>query len=593
VFQKSLRKTLQSITPTKTTPTGAGRLPQTNRFPRFVLCTSRGSDDEHAHKVHWVLQQISDIITFPTPTCALADLTHMQTYFGTTERVLHTLQSACATSFASRSSEHHGTHFFIGSHLFRSLLFADHLMTQSIFAEEATEERIHILGTDNLQLRMLMRSLTWDQWRNGALTLLSLFPFSQQDLKNHVSALNRFVASMLNMRVLSPESARALWSMDEIRRRFGPLTAELWNRFCHQSTTHTLHGTVLKHTELPFDVRQFTGHSRDTGAYAEWSHLPLGDAVPVLLACFEESLKHLQAHFPLVPYGIRDFEALIRFTSGHSLNRRFLLNEPVRTYDRTSICILNQLFLSLFETKTHETKAAHMHGHSPFARISTSDGQITEGHCVPTPHGLGLIEPHEPNVAHLLNAIEAAQIVPLRICQMRQSTSDTADGLFSDHEPSCSEDLHVLRRELLAQNGIHTIQFQPRSSFRRPHATQPLPLPAEPTPSSDLFSHAFLHRPPAVLRHPLSFSLAQWRQELSRACRPTERRAAPTPALEHCHILETIDHHDFYLLTAHTLSYGLWLCAPVFQRDLPPLEKDWTLLGYFDALDQLPHWTLP
>lgn len=594
MFRKSLRQTLQNIPQKQDCPPGTGRLPDAGRFPRFVLCTSAICDEDLTHKINWVLQQISDNITFPTPTCALADLTHVQTHFGTTERLLQTLQAACTTSFSSRCLDLPAVRFFIGSHLFRSLIFADHFLHLSPLPENRNEEIVHVLGAENLQFRLFMRDLTWDKWLSGAHSLLSLFPFSSQALENHVAALGRFVASMISMRVRSPEAGRALWKGDEINRRFGALTAEVWSRFCTQNKAHTLHGTSLRQTELPCDVRQFTGHSRDTLTAAECSALPQGNAVPLLMACFEESLRRLNAHFPLVPYGIRDFEAEIRFTSGHSLSRRFLLNEAVQAVDRTSACILSDLFLSLLRPEPHGPAALTTPKSSAFARVTRGDGRHTEWHCVSTPHGLGLVDPGEPGVAHLLNAIESAQIVPLRICQMRKNNADTNGFLFGDpSEFSLSEDLRNLRRDLLAQDGIRAVQFQPRSSFRRPHATRPLFPSTDPTPLSNLFSHAFLHRPPVVLRQPLPFSLARWHQDLCRTRTLAERRAAPAPPDSHFQLLETLDHHDFYLLTTCGISYGLWLCAPVFERDLPPPEKEWNLLGFFDALNHLPAWVLP
>lgn len=594
MFRKSLRQTLHSISPKQDCPPAARWLPTTGPFPRFVLCTSTICDEDLTHKINWILQQISDNITFPTPTCALADLTQVQAHFGSIERLFHTLQAACKTAFSSRNPALPRAHFFIGSHLFRSLIFADHFLHLSPLAENGNEQIIHVLGSENLQFRLFMRDLTWDKWLAGAHSFLGLFPFSDHVLESHAAALRRFVTSMISMRVQSPEAGRALWKTDEINRRFGALTAEVWNCFCTQSTAHTLYGTSLKQTKLPCDVRQFAGHSRDTLAASECSAVPLGNAAPLLMACFEQSLKRLQGHFPLVPYGIRDFEAEVCFTSGHSLSRRFLLNEAVQFIDRTSTCILSDLFLSLLRPEPLEAAALAAPKSSAFARVSKGDGQHTKWHCVSTPHGPGLVDPSEPDVAHLLNAIESAQIVPLRICQVRTNNTDTNGLLFADtHEFSLSEDLRNLRRDLLAQDGIRAVQLQPRSSFRRPHATHPLFPSTDHTPLSNLFSHAFLHRPPVVLRQPLPFSLARWHRDIRRACNFAERRAASDPPRDHFQLLETLDHHDFYLLTTRVISYGLWLCAPVFQRDLPPPKKDWNLLGFFDALNQLPAWVLP
>lgn len=587
-------------------------------FPRFLIALLTDIQEEQREKTRWILEQTTDQLLCPHPGIFIADLQGMESYFRESERLFKTLECACQSALPKHETE--SIRFFSGHHLMRAMIYAQHPFAG----------RLHILNRDHLGLRHCMRALTWERWLAGLLSFLQLYDVPSSHLQRIFQELLQFSKSMKSMRFSSPEAARSTWTLEEIARRFGTCVAHIWHSFFHSCDLHSFGNARLKRQEEPLNLNNFVVSSQETATFEGQFSLPLSSANTALMECVSLCLRkihnsslglfrtseatsagdpHLQMSL-LPTLNMRDFEISLQFESGHEFARQIFLNEGITTVNPTTKKVLRLIFDNFLPQKRSQIRTPApsclgSHSLKPGLSQKRSEHQekkiaatsqhfhssihLTPQELVSTSSGPAIPDSQEPSIFHLVGQLRSVQIRPLRICQRPPAVFESQ--LFHEDTTLSSQALSQIKKEILAHDHHLALNHLPIASQSRPYRAQqlfpathtpPAGFPADSSPHtvhpspSNLFSHAFLHRPAAVFRKP--FLLPRHN--------PQENRPWD---LSQFAKLESISPHDFFLLKINS-SQGLWLCSPTSEAHLLATERPWKVLGMFESLHDLPDW---
>jgi hypothetical protein len=536
-------------------------------FPEFAIIHAQHAqlDDAAFHAIHSALSEISDRVYFVTPHFAIADLRGMAHYFKSSEHITQTFLTACQKRFSDP-----GIRFFIGNHLLRSLLFM----------QNDSHSGFHRLDSLHLHYRHVLRNLNWDQWLHGVSYFLSLYEQSTSTYESRCKELRQFVSCMQQMRfetphapltaaqngagqelqLHSPQAARSHLGQSELERRFGRFVARVWKTFCHPHDWAHFEEHNLRQLNEPLDLGLFAAESTPMAGIA------LHECVPAILTTLQCVLDKLQAFSPLHPFGIKEFEIDFAFGSGHSIKKCVFLNEAFFDLERTARTIIEQSCAALLRPSAKQSEQ------------SKQSKKSEDWSFISSPEGLALSHHDHPERIYFVSYIESLKIKPLRISDRPQCPD--AGKLFTDERDTLAlADISALRKELLVHHGQNSTHYIPIASLTRPYETRPL-LQSHPiAPESNLFSHTFLLRPPAVFRRSLPL--------LPKRDLPSNTQVRFASSLVY---LETVGRYDFFVWIDGDSDAAIWLGSLCAASDTPLIERHFECLGYFDSLRLLPDW---
>lgn len=546
-------KTIQPIQPIQPRPAAS--------FPEFAIIHTQQEhlDDATFHTIQAALAEVSDRVSFVTAHFAIADLRNMESYFKSSENISQTFLNACQKRFSDPN-----TRFFIGSHLLRSVLFL----------QNDSHGGFHRLDSLHLHYRHVLRNLNWDQWLNGVSCFVSLYEQSRSTFESRTKELRQFVSCLQQMRfetphaplgagqnntgqerqLHAPQEARSHLGQSELERRFGRFVARVWANFCHPHDWTRLEDLPLRQLNEPLQLGLFAVENTPAAGIA------LTACVEAILTTLQIVLEKLHAFSPLQPFGIKEFEIHFTFGSGHCIKKSVFLNEAFFDLERTARTIIEQSCAALLRPTT---KLSH---------------EIKDWDFVHSPEGLALLHHDHPERIYFVHYIQSLKITPLRICAHPQ-TAD-AGRLFSDEQDRLAlADISALRKELLVHHGQNSTHYAPTASLARPYETRPLPQSLPNAPESNLFSHTFLLRPPAVFRRSLPLFP---KQDIPAPLRNSFARTLV--------YLESVGRYDFFVWIHRDSDAAVWLGSLCCHSDLPIMERPFECLGYFDTLCLLPPW---
>ena len=513
------------------------------RSPGFALVLCPSLDEITERNLLKALQAISESPHLVAPGLALADLRHTAHYFQSTDRLvqaaLDALQQHCGSCPVT-------------------VVMGGHLLRAQIFLQKHRTPGLHLLGSSNINDRMLLPHLSWHDWLFGVCDFLSLYNHPQSRLCQLKKELEHFLSHLEAMRWTSPAQALASrsFSLDEIMRRFGPNVTSIWRLFCEPMPDWEFFlGRPLRRQEEPLNPQKFRTTSLELDCCAGNQVLALDQGAEILIATVQHCLEKIQQEPTNTSLGINHFSVTFEFGSGHAIHRTAALNEPIFELNRTNRVVLEHLAQGLCKKNKNEPQTN--------ASLGATDPQPC---LTKTREGLSIQDPQNPGVFYFLSHLSSVVVVPLRL-SVRPASKDP--GRIFDDAPR-QEALHEitrLRQELKIQYGQDTCHLQETCDLTRPLATRPLPPPPAPTSPENLFMHTFSYRPPAVLRRPFPF----------RCPRPREQQPI---------YVETIGQRNFFVWTCPDGQSALWLCSDLEDTG------NYVCLGFFDSLEHLPSWLL-
>jgi hypothetical protein len=482
----------------------------------------------------------SDTVVQMAPGCFYGSLSNTFAWFGSAGRLHAHLETALAASCQP-------IRVVMGHNFLRTLFHA--LATSDLPLEMANRE--------NMQYRKFCQTVEWERWSALAAELLNRIALPQSRRERHRRELETFARQMFQMRYRKPFEVPASLTEAELKRRFGPFVADLWEQWIRGRAPQF----QLLELPRPLDPESYATSSQEStpeGALiaADRVGYLVGET---LFACLEKvKAISTQTH----RCGLRDFKITVVCSAHITHERSCSLVQPIFERNRAEealvelLCSQQRQFLRQGDLIPEWIEKVIVTPGALYSELRAEESLFTLAgeeavNPIESAFELALLDGSDVTI-HTL----AATILPETsvITKARFNASNTLLPTTPLPSPCTPAPLspQKIPPPLCCETGLSPTQ------------TTDTPTGPDAQTESDLFCHVHAGRPCMLLRHltPLSTLVRN-------------------PANCRFQFSEVLDTFDYFVASGKELPYPVWIRSPASERSLQTPLRSWIAVGLF------------
>jgi hypothetical protein len=471
---------------------------------RYGFVVARDSSAEALYEARKLTEAFSDHLQRPSFFLYTASLKNTWMYFQNS----HTLLSKVSFLWQQISPEL-APRVVLSHHLLRGYLFATHEKSPGVFLADA----------NHLLYRRFCAGLSWEHWLRGCLPFVGLLDLSKAQIKETLTKLQSFVKRVRDLRVDTPGNFPETLSFDDLERRFGKLTAQIWSHWARGE--HPEDFPAFRSLKEDLYAPDFASFLEEVESFAYTQSFPLSEMQSLFVEIFFTCLKKVSALSVISEdLGIKDFRLEIFFDNKQSLTKDIELTFPIFARNKHTETILAHVS-EAFPKRPHEVPCAH-----------------------------------EPTFSLYVTCIEGMKVIPTRLTQYRCAQT----GLFGENTTLQQSLAHLheviaVREKRRPQSFEVSFDLEPENAFvTRTHFHDNNETP--------LFRYASTKRPLLTMATPLKITLPP----------------SPYPWV----FLEAVGSWDYFQVRSALFPFALWVRSPSSERSLNGLGRSFFLVGIFE-----------